>query len=122
MTSHCLSEPIVKGCPFCGGRLIEMISAARDVGVSEPVADYAFAVVEATRRHDSIELGVSPRAAMSWLHAARARALVLGRDYVLPDDLKILAASVLGHRVFLKGGGDARTLVEEIVEATIVGL
>ena len=102
--------------------LLACMEAVKEVRVSEPVADYAYAVVEATRRHDSILLGVSPRAAISWVHAARARALLKGRGHVLPDDLKALAQPVLGHRVFLEGGGDARSLVAEIVTATIVGL
>ena len=102
--------------------LVALIGAVGDVQVSEPVSDYAYAVVAATRRHDSILLGVSPRAAMSWVRAAQARALLQGRPYVLPDDLKHLAGPVLGHRVFLKGGGEARSLVEEIVAATPVEL
>ena len=53
---------------------------------------------------------------------ARAWALLQGRSYVVPDDLKSLAGSILGHRVFPKGGGDARAYVEEIVAATPVDL
>jgi len=103
-------------------RLVALIAAVHEVRVSDALADYAFGVVEATRRHDSLLLGVSPRAAISWVHAGRARAMLSGRDYVLPDDLKALARPVLGHRVFAKGGGDAGDLVEEIVAATVVGI
>jgi len=103
-------------------RLVELLAATHAVRVSEPVSDYAYRVVAATRRHDSVLLGVSPRAAVSWVQAARAAALLDGRDYVLPDDLKRLAAPVLGHRVFPKGGGDARALVDEVVGATPVEL
>jgi MoxR-like ATPase len=103
-------------------QLVALIESVQHVTVSEPVADYAYRIVAATRRHDSILLGVSPRAAMSWVHAARALALLEGRSYVVPDDLKALAVPVLGHRVFSKGGGDARVCVEEIVAATPVEL
>jgi len=103
-------------------QLIEMIEAVHTVAVSEVVAEYAYRVVAATRRHDSILLGVSPRAAMSWVHAARAAALLEGRGYVVPDDLKALASPVLGHRVFLKAGGDARACIEELVALTPVAL
>ena len=65
---------------------------------------------------------MSPRAAMSWIRAARARALLDGRYYVLPDDLKALARPVLAHRVFLKGGGDAGELVQRTIEAVRVVL
>ena len=109
--------------PVCTrDQLIAMMQSVRDVQVGEPLTDYAYRIVEATRRHDSILLGVSPRAAISWLGAARALALVRGRGHVLPDDLKALAGPVLGHRVFQKSGGDARSLVEEIVAAPWVDL
>jgi MoxR-like ATPase len=103
-------------------QLLEAIAAVRAIRLAEPLAEYAYRVVAATRRHESILLGVSPRAAISWISAARARAFLHGRDFVLPDDLKALAAVVLGHRVFPRGGGDARSLVDEIVGATPVEL
>jgi len=103
-------------------QLVGMMRAAQEVHVSETVADYALAVVEATRRHESVLLGVSPRAGVAWLRAARARALLHGRDYVVPDDLKDLAGCVLAHRVFLASGDDPAPIVEDIVQATLVGL
>lgn len=102
--------------------LLELITSVNDVQVSEPVADYAYRVVAATRVNEAILLGVSPRAAVSWVHAARALALLDGRAYVLPDDLEALAPCVLAHRIFLHGGGDARPCVREIVAATPVEL
>ena len=104
------------------GELLALMAAVPDVRVSEPLAHYGYRVVSATREHDAVLLGVSPRAAMSWLRAAKARALLHGRDYALPDDLKALARPVLGHRVFLRGGGDARALLDELVAATPVEL
>lgn len=103
-------------------QLIELIAAVHHVTVSEPVADYAYRVVAATRLDESVLLGISPRAAMSWVHAARARALLEGRTYVLPDDLKALAPCVLAHRLFLKSGGDARPCIAEVLAATPVDL
>ncbi len=103
----------------------ELIALSRGVAgveVSEPVAAYCYRVISATRRHDAVALGASPRAAMAWLRAARARAVLDARSYVLPDDLKALALSVLAHRVFLKGGGDATAVVDSIVGATPVEL
>lgn len=102
--------------------LVDLIRCVNDVRVSDPLTGYAFRVVQATREHESVLLGVSPRAAISWVHAARARALLAGRDYVLPDDLKTLALPILGHRVFTKGGGDARPLVAEILASVPVEL
>ena len=102
--------------------LLALMAAVPEVSVSEPVAHYAYRVAQSTREHDSVVLGVSPRAAMSWLRAAKARALLAGRDYVLPDDLKVLGVSVLGHRIFLEGGGDARPLLEEVLASVPVDL
>ena len=67
-------------------------------------------------------LGASPRAALAWLRASKARAWLHGRDYVLPDDLKSLALPVLGHRVFLQGGQSAAPLIEDLLASTDVPL
>ncbi len=102
--------------------LLEHRTAAQQVAVSTPVATYAYQVAAATRHDESVALGASPRAAMSWLRAARARAYLHARDYVLPDDLQALAQPVLAHRVFQTGGGDASELIARIVESTPVEL
>jgi len=107
---------------FSRARLMELVKAVPDVRVSEPLARYTYRVVDATRRHEGVLLGVSPRAAIAWLDAARAKAMMHGRGHVLPDDLKALAVPVLGHRVFLKGGGDARPLVNDLLATVPVEL
>ena len=93
-------------------------AACEHVAVSRPVAAFALAVAQATRAHPDVQLGCSPRAAMAWLRLARASALLDGRDYVLPDDLKALAVPALAHRVFLRGGGDAEALVADLARRT----
>lgn len=102
--------------------LVAMTRRVGSVTVSEPVAAYCYRVVTASRRHDAIALGASPRAAMSWIRAAKARAVLEGRSYVIPDDLKRLARPVLAHRVFLKGGGDASEVLDAILRTTPVEL
>jgi len=102
--------------------LLALMAAVPEIVVSEPLVQYAHRVVAATRDHDAVALGVSPRAAMSWIRAAKARALLQARAYVLPDDLKALARPVLAHRVFARGGGDAGALVDEILKAVPVEL
>ncbi|MFQ5845136.1 MAG: AAA family ATPase [Planctomycetota bacterium] len=104
------------------GELLRHMQASQQVAVSEPVATYCYEVVAATRMHESVALGASPRAAMFWIRAARARAYLAGRDYVLPDDLQALALPVLAHRIFLKGGGDARHLLDEVLQSVPVKL
>lgn len=103
-------------------QLLVLMAAVPTITVSDPVVDYAYRLVNATREHDAVTLGVSPRAAVSWMQAARGRALLQGRDYVLPDDLKALAIPVLAHRIFLKDGGNGRAIVEQVLSTTPVTL
>ncbi len=102
--------------------LRSLMEGARAARVSEPVARYAYQVVAATREDESVALGLSPRAALAWLKAARARAFLDGRDYVLPDDLKALACPALAHRLVLKGGGDAGALLGRVLSNVPVEL
>ena len=102
--------------------LILLREQAEAVEVSGPVAEYAYRVVQATRGHELVQLGASPRAALAWLRAAKGRALLHGRDYVLPDDLKALAVPSLAHRVFLRGEGSSTSLLRELLQATEVPL
>ena len=99
-----------------------LMEGARAAKVSEPVARYAYQVIAATREDESVALGLSPRAALQWLRAARARAFLDGRDYVLPDDLKALARPALAHRLVLKGGGDTGALIERVLASVPVEL
>jgi MoxR-like ATPase len=75
--------------------------AAARVHASEHLRDYIVAVVDHTRRDARVELGASPRAGLMLLRAAKARALLAGRDHALPDDVQALAESVLAHRLVL---------------------
>jgi MoxR-like ATPase len=72
--------------------------------IADAVLDFALSIVDATREHPNVRVGASSRAALSLLRCAQARALVLGRNYVVPDDIKMLAPSALGHRIVLKVG------------------
>ena len=67
--------------------------------VDEALVDYMLAIVEQTRAHESLALGVSPRGAQALYRAAQALALVEGRDYVIPDDVKRLVIPVFAHRI-----------------------
>lgn len=89
--------------PVMNAAEVESIQAVVDqVRVDDTLMDYLQDIVEATRRHDAIEVGVSPRGALSLLRAARASALLNGRDYTIPDDFKQLARPVFAHRIVTK--------------------
>jgi MoxR-like ATPase len=83
------------------GDVLELQSLADAVHVDDELYDYVLGLVRHTRQHPHVELGASPRAALALVHAARAHALLAGRDFVLPDDIKRLAPAVLAHRVLL---------------------
>lgn len=71
------------------------------ISVDDAVADYMLAIVEKTRTHESLALGVSPRGAQALYRSCQALAMVEGRDYVLPDDVKRLVPPVFAHRVIV---------------------
>ena len=102
------------------------------IAVSEPVATYVYQVVAATRDHEAIALGLSPRAALAWLRAARARAFLDARAYVLPDDLKARVHDAVAYSpldmssrlalALLPGGPAKRAAVVLGVGALVLGV
>jgi MoxR-like ATPase len=76
-------------------------------------------ILERTRNHDRIALGSSTRAGISLYRAAQANALLEGRDYVIPDDVKQLTAPVIGHRLILKGVAPGAAAANEIVRGIL---
>ena len=99
--------------------------ALGEVSMAEEIIAYVVRLVRATREHPELAVGASPRAAVLLAGAARARAALAGRGYVLPDDVKALAVPVLRHRLTLTPaaeieGRDIEALVSELVETTEV--
>jgi MoxR-like ATPase len=103
----------------------QMIEQAREVHVSPSIPRYIVDIVEATRKHPDVYLGASPRASIMLLRAARAFAAADERDYVIPDDVKVLVKPVLIHRVIVTadavmGGRTSDVVLDEVVrEATV---
>lgn len=91
---------------------LDDVTAARaeadKVYISPAMRDYIVALVRATREQEKIRLGASPRGVVAMTKAARAYAAILGRDYVLPDDVKQLAVPVLAHRLTLQSQSSVR--------------
>jgi len=95
-------------------------AAVEQVTLASPVADYVVRLVRPTRESNDLALGASPRAAVLLAGAARARAALDGRDYVLPDDVKALAAGVLRHRLALSPSAEIEgRRVEDLVAALV---
>ncbi|HET7482247.1 MAG TPA: MoxR family ATPase [Actinomycetota bacterium] len=98
---------------------------ARSTHVSDPVLDYALRLTGATRSHPDLALGASPRASIILVRCAQARALLDGREYVSPDDVKALAVPALAHRVLPAAGlrlepDGATKIIKDIVDQTPV--
>ncbi len=101
--------------------VLEAQDAVRRVHVSKALRDYVVALLRRTRDDDRVELGASPRAGLMLLQAAKAHALLAGRDHALPDDVQELAEPVLAHRIMLvpEAAGSSRTVVvADVVAAT----
>ncbi|MGC1270280.1 MAG: MoxR family ATPase, partial [Croceibacterium sp.] len=95
-------------------------AAVRQVTLADEVIAYTVALVRATRDSADVANGASPRAAVVLAHAAKARAALHGRDYVLPDDVKALATAVLRHRLLLSPAAEIEgRKVEDLVAGFI---
>jgi MoxR-like ATPase len=99
-------------------------ASVRQVRVDDSINEYLLDIVQATRHCDELNVGVSTRGALALYRAAQSAALVAGREYVVPDDVKRLATAVLAHRVIPKGylHGGQRAAVESLVERLVEGV
>jgi len=109
-------EPVVSG-----EQMQNLQKVVRNIYVDELVRQYIASIVNATRSHPSIYLGASPRGSLALFRTAQARALVQGRDYVLPDDIKALAEPVLAHRLIIRmidtsHDKSGRTVIKELLD------
>ncbi|HVN78590.1 MAG TPA: MoxR family ATPase [Terriglobia bacterium] len=110
--------------------VLQIQEAVKTVRVDEALVEYALRIVERTRHSEYLSLGASPRGSLSLLRAAQARAYVLGREYCLPDDIKVLVPSVLAHRVVvnsrfastLRQNEEAEAILADILQAVEVPL
>lgn len=117
-TSHPLDglKPVLSGEQFRG-----LQAATRKVRVDSSILDYIVAIAQATRQAPEISVGVSPRGSLSLRRVVQGLALVRGRDYVIPDDVKELAVPVLAHRIVVAdelgaGRGRAREALLRVLE------
>lgn len=105
--------------------LKELQRQAQNVLIHDVLLDYILRLCEATRQHEQILLGISPRGALALVRCSKAMAAIHGRDYVLPDDIKECAIPVLAHRLVLGGlslGAEfqAETLMQQILDTAAV--
>lgn len=111
----CLSQEVI----------VRLIEDRHRVIVSEEMSNYIVSLITATRNHEDIRLGSSPRGSIALYELSRSYALFQGRNYVIPDDIRLLAPYVLGHRIMLthKAKTEKKTgvsVIEEIVKSIVV--
>ncbi len=102
--------------------LIALQRQIRDVRVDHEIREYLVALVAATRQHQHMYLGASPRGSLALFHAAQALAMLRGRDFVMPDDIKALAKPVLSHRLIVAPAARVRGVTAAAVLDEVLGL
>ncbi len=106
-----------------GHRIIDLRSDMWDVTVDDTVREYIIHLIHATRNQYDLALGASPRGSLGLYKASQALAVIRGRDYVMPDDIKYLAPFVIGHRLIVNPesalrGRDAETILQNLLTET----
>lgn len=110
-------SPLEQLEPVCtAGELTEMQAACRKVYVHECVRRYIAQIIEMTRHHEGLALGANPRATLAYLRCCQAYALVHGREFVTPDDVKELCVPVLAHRLIAYQSGQRADILQNILE------
>lgn len=113
-------DPVAKLSPVIDlGAIRVLQQSVETIRVDDALVDYAMRIVEETRHHPAIAVGVSTRGVLAWYRATQAAAMAAGRDFVTPDDIKQLAVSCLAHRLVLTQAHDslgrARTEAERVM-------
>jgi MoxR-like ATPase len=123
VASHREGEPVDSlGAVLTGDDVLSLQRGVRLIQVDDAITEYLLDIVHATRRSEDLHVGVSTRGALTLYRAAQSLALVSGRGFVIPDDIKALAVSVLAHRVvgksFLQAGefGAAEAIIRDVVD------
>ena len=122
LVNHRSNEPVEELKPVIScEQIADLQNAVRQVTMESSIQEYLLDITEATRQSDELHVGVSTRGALALYRAAQSLALVEGRDYVVPDDIKNLAVPVFAHRVIAKGylHGGQRDAVEALMRRLV---
>jgi MoxR-like ATPase len=122
LETHGAAEPVDNLAPVLSSDdIVKLQEAVTSIYVAPSLKGYIVDLVEATRHERDLVLGVSPRGALALQRASRAYAAASGRDYVIPDDLKLLAGSVLEHRLILSPEAQLRGAAAADVLDSVLG-
>ena len=100
--------------------IIECQHAVRTIHMDDKVRQYIMEIIHATRDHEDLTLGASPRGSIALFRGSQAMAALRGRDYVLPDDVKFIVAPILAHRLILSPESRLRKVTAEQVVQDVV--
>ncbi|WP_424768914.1 AAA family ATPase [Paenibacillus sp. sgz302251] len=119
------NDPLASLAPIADtSAILQAQQAYTGVKVTDDVLHYLLQIVEQTRKRDEVSVGVSPRGSQALLRAAQVHAILRGRDFVTPDDVKAMAKPVLSHRLAIRGmhrtAGNADAIIEDIIRQTAV--
>jgi MoxR-like ATPase len=111
MDTHQVTSPIdTLGQVTDGDEITGIQRAIKEIYVDPLIKQYIVSLVDATRQHESVYLGASPRGSLALYRTSQARALLDGRDFVIPDDVKELAYTTLGHRVIVSPSARVKSI------------
>jgi len=122
ITRFIRNDPLIQLCPSCSSEeLLSLQASVKNVRIHEDIIRYIGRITEATRVNEAVMLGVSPRGSLHLARVSQSWAAMNGRDYVIPSDIKQLAASTLAHRLILHGSGEKTSrsirIIEDILNA-----
>ncbi|MCR8847055.1 MoxR family ATPase [Rossellomorea sp. SC111] len=104
--------------------ILQLKQSVKDVLVSEEIEDYLMDIIQQTRQHHYVDVGVSPRGSIAFMRAIQSRAFLYGRDFCTPEDVKELALPLLAHRISLNVEGEVKSskeaIIHEILDLTSV--
>lgn len=110
-------EPLAELTSVCTKEtLAELQKQCREVYIHPELLKYMVELIQATRKHGKVAHGVSPRGTLAFVHAAQGHAMVSGREYVVPEDIKAVAVPVLAHRLSLSVDADGSRAAKKIIE------
>jgi len=116
------AKPISELRPICTAQDIASLQAqVGNIYTSKEVRAYISLIAQASRKHNALQLGISTRGAIFLLRAAQARAMLAGRDYVVPEDIQAMAQPVIKHRIILSAEARMRNMTAERVLQSVIG-
>ncbi|WP_188207318.1 AAA family ATPase [Alkalibacillus aidingensis] len=123
MKSHRASNPLDElSAIFTKENMIGFQEEVKNIKVSTVIEDYILKIVHATREHRYVDVGISPRGTLAFMRAAQGNAAIKGRDYVTPDDVKLVAPFVLSHRLVLSLDGSTVNSQLDVLQDVLEGV